>query len=538
MACRLRSECNDESDRGAIMRAMKWALGAAVAALLPFSAQSQTIRAVMHADIKIIDPIWTSAYNVRNYGYMVYDTLLAMDENLVVKPQMLEGWKISDDKLTYTFTLRDGLKFHDGAPVTSADCIASLQRWAPKDAMGQKLFSLVKELKPVDDKTFTLVLKEPYGLVLESLGKPSSTVPFIMPKRVADTPNNVQISDPTGSGPFVFRKDLWRPGEKTVYDKFKDYKPRSEPASGLAGGKVVNVDRVEWLNITDAQTAVNALLAGEIDYIDQPEIELLPLLAKDKNIVLGTYNKLGGQMNLRFNTLHKPFDNARIRQAALYALNQKDFLIAGFGDEKYYKECKALFICGTPFATDKGFEDKLNSDFAKSKEILKQEGYDGTPVVLLFATDTQTGRLSPIVKSLLERGGFTVDMQAMDWQTVLSRRTRKEAPDKGGWHAFITTWVSADLLDPIMMSYIAATCEKANVGWPCDPQIEKLRDAFSRATTEAERKELAVAIQVRASEYPMYANLGQYIMPVAMRTTITDQLSGPVPMFWNMKKKQ
>ena len=158
--------------------------------------------------------------------------------------------------------------------------------------------------------------------------------------------------------------------------------------------------------------------------------------------------------------------------------------------------------------------------------------------MLLYATDTQTGRLTPIVKSLLERGGFTVDMQAMDWQTVLSRRTRKEPPDKGGWHAFITTWVSADLLDPIMMSYIAATCEKANVGWPCDPQIEKLRDAFSRATAEAERKELAIAIQVRASEYPMYANLGQYIMPVAMRTTITDQLSGPVPMFWNMKKKQ
>ena len=402
------------------MRAIKWALGATAAALLSFSAQAQTLRAVMHADIKIIDPIWTSAYNVRNYGYMVYDTLLAMDEKLAVKPQMLEGWKISDDKLTYTFTLRDGLKFHDGAPVTSADCIASLQRWAPKDAMGQKLFSLVQELKPVDDKTFVMVLKEPYGLVLESLGKPSSTVPFIMPKRVADTPNNVQISDPTGSGPFVFRKDLWRPGEKTVYDKFKDYKPRAEPASGLAGGKVVHVDRVEWLNITDAQTAVNALMSGEIDYIDQPEIELLPLLAKDKNIVIGNYNELGGQMNVRFNTLHKPFDNAKIRQAALYALNQKDFLLAGFGDAKYYKECKALFICGTPFATDKGFEDKLNSDFAKSKEILKQEGYDGTPVVLLYATDTQTGRLTPILKSLLERGGFVVDMQAMDWQTVLS----------------------------------------------------------------------------------------------------------------------
>jgi peptide/nickel transport system substrate-binding protein len=517
---------------------MKCALGAAAAALLSFSAEAQTLRAVMHADIKIIDPIWTSAYNVRNYGYIVYDTLLAMDEKLVVRPQMLEGWKVSADKLVYTFTLRDGLKFHDGAPVTSADCIASLQRWAPKDGMGQKLFSFVKSLEAVDDKTFVLTLKEPYGLVLESLGKPSSFVPFIMPKRVADTPGNVQISDPTGSGPFVFRKDLWRPGEKTVYDKFKDYKPRSEPPSGLSGGKVVYVDRVEWLNITDAQTAVNALLAGEIDYIDQPEIELLPLLEKDKNITLRELNPLGGQINFRFNTLHKPFDNPRIRQAVLYALNQKDFLVAGFGSPKYYKECKALFVCGTPFATNAGYEDKLESDFAKSKVILKEAGYDGTPIVLLYATDTQTGRLTPILKSLLERGGFIVDMQAMDWQTVIARRSRREAPAAGGWHGFITTWVSADILDPVMSSYLAANCEKAAVGWPCDPKIEALRDAFAKATDDARRKELATEVQVRVSEFPTHVQLGQYNMPAAIRNTLSGHLQAPVPMFWNVKKAQ
>ena len=521
------------------MRKMKWAaLAAATTALFSATAEAQTLKVVMHSDVKIVDPIWTTAYIVRNYGYMVYDTLLAVDDKLDVKPQMLESWKVSDDKLTYTFTLRDGLKFHDGAPVKAEDCIASIKRWASRDAMGQKLMSFTKDLAVVDDKTFTLALKEPYGLVIESLGKPSSNVPFIMPKRIAETPGNTQIKEFIGSGPFVFRADLWRPGEKTVYDKFKDYKPRAEPPSALSGGKNVYVDRVEWINITDPQTAANALMTGEIDILEQPLIEMLPLLEKDKNIEVKDLNPLGSQYSLRFNVLHKPFDNAKIRQAALYALNQKDFLLAAINDPKYFKECKALFICGTPYATDAGFEDKLESNFAKSKEILKQEGYDGTPVVLLFATDTNTGRLTPIVKSLLERGGFVVDMQAMDWQTVLSRRARKEAPDKGGWHAFITTWVSADLLDPIMMSYIAATCEKANVGWPCDPQIEKLRDAFSRATTEAERKELAIAIQVRASEYPMYANLGQYIMPVAMRTTITDQLSGPVPMFWNMKKKQ
>jgi peptide/nickel transport system substrate-binding protein len=516
----------------------KWLLGAAAAALLSFSAEAQTtLKVVKHSDVKIIDPIWTTAYIVRNHGYMIYDTLFAVNDKLEVKPQMVETWKVSDDKLTYSFTLRDGLKFHDGAPVTSEDVIASLRRWASRDAMGQKLMSVVKDLTTVDAKSFALTLKEPYGLVIESLGKPSSLVPFIMPKRVADTPGNTQITDTTGSGPFVFRKDLWRPGEKAIYDKYKDYVPRKEPASGLSGGKVVYVDRVEWVNITDPQTIANALLTGEIDMIEQPVIELLPLLEKDKNIEVVDYNPLGLQYSLRFNVLHKPFDNARIRQAALYALNQKDVLLSAINDPKYFKECKALFICGTPFATSKGFEDKLNSDFAKSRQILKEENYDGTPVVLLYATDTNTGRTTPVIKSLLEQGGFKVDMQAMDWQTVLSRRARKEPLDKGGWSGFMTAWVSADLLDPIVSSFVAGSCDKAAIGWPCDEKLEKLRDEFARTTDPARRKELAEAVQVRVSEYPTHAHLGQYNIPVAKRKNVTGNLEAPAPVFWNIRKQ-
>ena len=520
------------------MRRVKGALAAAVAVLFSASVEAQTLKVVMHSDVKIVDPIWTTAYIVRNHGYMVYDTLLAVDDKLAVKPQMLESWKVSDDKLTYTFTLRDGLKFHDGAAVTAEDCIASIKRWASRDAMGQKLMSYTKALTAVDPKTFTLTLNEPYGLVIESLGKPSSNVPFIMPKRVAETPGNTQITDFTGSGPFVFRRDLWRPGEKAVYDKFKDYKPRAEPPSALSGGKNVYLDRVEWVNIPDPQTAANALLTGEIDMIEQPLIELLPMFEKDKNIEIVDYNPLGSQYSFRFNVLHKPFDNARIRQAVLYALNQKDFLLAGINHPKYFKECKALFICGTPYATDKGFEDKLSSNFAKSKEILKQEGYDGTPVVLLYATDTNTGRLTPVAKSLLERGGFVVDMQAMDWQTVLSRRSRKEPLNAGGWSGFMTSWVSADLLDPIVSAFVGAACDKAAIGWPCDAKIEELRDAFAKTTDPAKRKEYAEAVQVRESEYPTFAHLGQFNIPTAKRTTVTGNLTSPAPVFWNVRKKE
>lgn len=520
------------------MRRVKGALAAVAAVLFSASADAQTLKVVMHSDVKIVDPIWTTAYIVRNHGYMIYDTLLAVDDKLAVQPQMLESWKVSDDKLTYTFTLRDGLKFHDGAAVTAEDCIASIKRWASRDAMGQKLMGSVKAMTAVDPKTFTLVLNEPYGLVIESLGKPSSNVPFIMPKRVAETPGNTQITDFTGSGPFVFRRDLWRPGEKAVYDKFKDYKPRAEPPSALSGGKNVYLDRVEWVNIPDPQTAANALLTGEIDMIEQPLIELLPMFEKDKNIEIVDYNPLGSQYSLRFNVLHKPFDNARIRQAVLYALNQKDFLLAGINDPKYFKECKALFICGTPYATDKGFEDKLTSNFAKSKEILKQEGYDGTPVVLLYATDTNTGRLTPVAKSLLERGGFVVDMQAMDWQTVLSRRSRKEPLNAGGWSGFMTSWVSADLLDPIVSAFVGAACDKAAIGWPCDAKLEELRDAFAKTTDPAKRKEYAEAVQVRESEYPTFAHLGQFNIPVAKRTTVIGNLVSPAPVFWNVRKKE
>jgi peptide/nickel transport system substrate-binding protein len=505
---------------------------------LPTMASAQTLKVVMHSDVKILDPIWTTAYIVRNHGYMIYDTLFAVDDKLAVKPQMVDSWKVSDDKLTYTFTLRDGLKFHDGQPVTSADCIASIRRWAARDAMGQKLMEFTNDLVPVDDKTFTLTLKEPYGLVLESLGKPSSLVPFIMPKRVAETPANTQITEFVGSGPFVFRRDLWRAGETLVYEKFKDYKPRSEPASGLSGGKVVHLDRVEWLAISDPQTAVNALLNGEIDMIEQPVIELLPLMEKDKNIEIRDFNPLGSQYSFRFNTLHKPFNDAKVRQAALYALNQKDFLTAGIGNPKYFKECKAVFICGTPNATDKGFEDKLSSNFNKSKELLKEAGYDGTPVVVLYATDTNTGRLSPIVKALLERGGFVVDIQPMDWQTVLSRRARKEPPSAGGWSGFMTSWVSADLLDPIMSSFVSGACDKAAIGWPCDSKLEALRAAYARTTDTAERKSLAEQVQVRLSEYPTFAHLGQFNIPTARRTTVTGNLEAPAPVFWNVKKQQ
>ena len=503
------------------------------------SAQAQkTLRVVMHSDLKIVDPIWTTAYIVRNHGYMVYDTLFAQDANGEIKPQMADTYTVSDDKLTHTITLRDGLLWHDGAPVTAEDCAASIKRWAARDSVGQKLMSFVETISASDAKTIVIKLKSPTGLVLIGLGKPSSNVPFMMPKRVAETDPNTQISDFTGSGPFVFNKDLWKPGDKTVYVKFDKYKPRAEPASGLAGGKVVKVDRVEWRAISDQQQIANALLAGEIDFVEQPKHDLIPLYKKDPNIVVKDYNPLGNQYVFRMNWTQKPFDNPKVRQAIFYAFNQKDFLEGVIGNPEFYKECKAMFICGTSLATEKGMEDKFTSNFAKARELLKEGGYDGTPIVLMQSTDLDVlTNLAPVGKSLLEKAGFKVDMQSMDWQTLVGRRVKKDAPSAGGWNAAFTSWVAADVTNPISAAFVNASCEKAAWGWPCDEALEKLRDDFARATEPAKQKEIAEAVQVRVSEVGTHVYLGQWYQPQVHRNTVTNFITAPAPVFWNVELK-
>src|SRR6266705_7111479 len=257
-------------------------------------AAGKTIAAVMHSDLRIIDPGFTTAYITRDHGYMVYDTLLATDSSFHIQPQMAD-WKVSDDKLTYTFTLRDGLKWHDGAPVTAEDCVASLKRWAKADAMGQKLMDFTASLEATDAKTVTLKLKEPYGLVLESIGKPSSYVPFMMPKRMAETPAGQQMKEQIGSGPSKFVAAEFQPGVKAVYEKNADYVPRKEPASWTSGGKGVKVDRVEWITMADAQTAVNALQSGDIDFMENPSFDILPVLAANKDLKIQNLNQLGFQ---------------------------------------------------------------------------------------------------------------------------------------------------------------------------------------------------------------------------------------------------
>lgn len=502
-------------------------------------AQNTVLRIVPHSNLAILDPIWTTAYMSRNHGYMIYDTLFATDEKAQIKPQMVESWTESPDKRLWTFKLRKGLEFHDGKPVTSEDVVASLQRWGKRDAMGSALFQFVLRMDTPSPDTFRIFLNEANGFMLEALGKPSSNVPFIMPKRIADTDAFKQIEEHIGSGPYIFKRDEFKPGDKAVYLKNPKYVPRSEPPSGTAGGKHVYVDRVEWnLALRDAQAQINALQKGEIDILEQLPFDHYEAAKKDPNIQLPKYANLGLSYMARFNHLAKPFDNVKVRQAVIAAFSQEPFLRAQVGVKDLYKSCYSLFICGSPFGSLAGSELQSKSNMKKAQDLLKASGYDGTPIVVLKPTDLASiQKLPDVAAQLLRQAGFKVDLQAMDWQTLVGRRAKKDAPDKGGWHMFLTAWGAFDVWNPISNPAMDTRGEKSTwFGWATDEKMVELRNQFMRATDESVKKKLADQIHARAFDQALYVGLGEFDQPMAARKNISGFFVTNGNIYWNLKK--
>ncbi len=496
-----------------------------------------TVNAVMQSGLRILDPVITTTFITRFHGFMIYDTLIAQDSQLKPKPQMAD-WTVSDDQKLYTFTLRDGLKFHDGAPVTSNDVIASIKRWGQKDAGGQIILARTETLAAQDEKTILWKLSKPFAPLLEIVSKQSSLPLFIMPARVAATPVDQAITDYTGSGPFKFVQSEFKPGVSVAYDKFADYVPRNEPADGMSGGKVVNVDRVNWVNMPDIQTAVGAISSGEIDYIEQMPIDLIPLVEGDENVKVETRAKTEMQTMARMNFLHPPFNNQKVRRAALKAISQTPVLAAIVGDPKYYSVCGAVLGCDTQYGSEEDARSLTTGDgMEEAKKLLQEAGYDGTPIVLLAPTDSAALATQPVtIAQMLRNAGFTVDLQSMDWQTLVSRRAGQAAPKDGGWGMFVTNWMVIDIANPLTNAMLNGKGNQAWFGWPDDKDLEALKAEFIDANSYDLQRVIADKIQTHAIEQVLEVPLGQYTLPQARRVSITDMLDAPTPVFWNLKK--
>ncbi|MGE0222710.1 MAG: ABC transporter substrate-binding protein [Acetobacteraceae bacterium] len=500
-------------------------------------ANTRTLRFVPHANLTLLDPIFTTATVTTNHGWAIYDTLFSIDNDFQPRPQMAEGYTVSDDGRTYLIRLRDGLKFHNGEPVRAQDCAASLSRWARRETIGQSMSKFIDTWGVQDDRTVRVTLKQPLPIFMPMLARGGSSVPFIMPEHVAKTDPFKQITETIGSGPFIFVKDAFVPGASVLYVRNPDYVPRSEPASWTSGGKVAHFDRIEWKIIPDSATAAAALQSGEVDWYEWVQADLVPLLRKAPDIRVGTAHRLGINGILRFNHLHPPFNNAAIRQAVMMAVDQADYLAAISGnDPDGTRTCKALFPCGTTDGREIG-ASAMPGDLAKAKAALQAAGYNGEKVVIINPTDLPPiGPMGDVTNDLLKRLGMNVELAASDWGTVTKRRASREPVDKGGWSITHTLTPSFTIGTPIGNHYIRGLGPTGWFGWYGNAKIEQLTEAWMLAPTAQERAGIADAIQTEAFLTVPSVPLGQFQMYNAYRSNLTGVVEAFGALFWNIRR--
>ncbi|KQK28947.1 hypothetical protein ARD30_06375 [Bosea thiooxidans] len=505
------------------------------------AAGKKELRYIPEADLNILDPVWSTSTIVAVYGHMVFDTLYGFDKDYNVHPQMAEGHSVSDDKLQWTVKLRDGLQFHDGQPVLAKDCVASIQRWGKRDFMGSALLSVVETLTAVDDRTLQFKLKKPFPLLPMTLATSGSNMPAMMPERLAQTSPNEQVRESIGSGPYRFVKEEWVSGSKAVFEKFAGYKPRSDsfPPSYTAGPKIAHFDRVVWNIIADASTAAAALQAGEVDIIEMVGADFLPVLKAEPSVQLLPRSTPNFAI-MRFNHLQPPFNNPAIRQALLKAIDQRAIMAGTFGEENkaFWQFGVGYFSPDSPMANKAGLEAFTSPrDFKKAAAEIKAAGYDGEPVVVLDPVDYPwTHPCTLLAADTLKKVGLNVDIQAMDWGTLMQRRQSQEPPGKGGWNIFLTALSGMSNFNPVGHIGLRGNGKDAWVGWPTAPRLEELRQQWLDAPDEAAQKKICEEIQKQALVDVPYIPLGAFATVSGYSNNLTDiQLQRP--LFTTMKTK-
>jgi peptide/nickel transport system substrate-binding protein len=500
------------------------------------AAAATTLKFIPVIDLAFVDPVYSTAQVSRNHGFMVFDTLYGMNTRLEISPQMAEGHRIERDGLQWDILLRDGLVWHDGDTVTARDCVASIRRWAKRDPWGDAVMQATDELSAPDDRTIRFRLKRPFPMLSYALGKAAVPACFMMPERLAQTDPFKVIPEVIGSGPFRFKADERIPGARNVYERFDRYKPRE---SGIpdwtAGPKLVHYDRVEWTTMPDAATGASALQTGEQHWQETTPHDLLPVLRRNRQIQTKVLDPLGYACLMRINHLHPPFNNPAIRRALLGAIDQQAFMTAVAGDDPAYQHSPIGFFCpGTPMAGEDGLEVfKGPRDYDRVKRDLKAAGYNGEKVVLLVPADSLAQKpLGDVAASVMQKAGMNVEYTALDFGTVLQRRTRKSPIEEGGWSAFVANWQGMDWLTPA--GHLTLRGDGSYPGWSTSPRSEALRQRWIEATDPAEQQRLAREIQAVSFEEVPYYPLGQYKQPTAYRTSITGVMNGTA-VFWGVK---
>jgi peptide/nickel transport system substrate-binding protein len=494
---------------------------------------------VPQANLTSLDPVWTTATVTRNFALMVYDMLYGRDEAFVPRPQMVEGHVIDDDGKRWTMKLRDGLLWHDGTPVLARDCLASLKRWMARDAVGATINLRVDAIEAPDDRTLVWRLSRPFPLLPYFLSKVQPQ-PVMMPERIASTIDPFkQVTEIVGSGPFRFLPKEYVSGAFVAFEKFDRYKPRNEPASYTAGGHQVFVDRVEWKVIPDSATAANALTAGEVDWLELPQPDLLGMLKQATGVTTGLLDLYGTVGVLRPNHLNAPTNNVGVLRAMFASIDQKEVMTAAMGDDPTtWRAPMGYFLPGSKSANDAGMEFvRKKHSIDEVRRMLDEAKYGGEAIAFLHPTDQIAyDAFSSVVVDAFRKVGLKIDEQNLDWGTVVQRRPSKAPLEKGGWSMFPAGAPGPEYVDPLLANTLRSNGAKAWFGWPDDPVLEAAYEAWIDAPNDAERYKQATAFQAAAFKSIPSIPLGQYLPHAAWRSNVTGLVKGSAPVFWGAKK--
>jgi len=522
--------------------------GAALAAGLPRAALAQpaasrTLKYVPHANPGNIDPFTNTAFVARDHAFLVFDQLYGMNERFEPVPQMVQGHVTENGGLLWRFTLREGLKFHDGSPVRGRDAVASIRRWGRRDAFGQELMARVADMTEESDRVFSIRLNRAFPKMLEAFSKVTTSCLFVMPERLANVDPFQNITEAVGSGPYRFIANEWVPGSRLAYARNPDYVPVPNGTPSMtAGPKVAHFDRVEWHIIPDASTAAAALQSGEIDWWEQPTADLFPLVARNRNIGVDIINNSGLIGIFRPNHLTAPFNNPAVRRAVLTAINQIDFMTAVIGTSgvdgrpDLRREGIGYFAPESPSASNVGL-DKLRKNLDAARGELQAAGAMGARMILMNATDLSSINAATLVGAdLFRRMGFNVELISTDWGTLVARRASKNPLEGGGWSGFFTFWSGVDHWNPASHASIRGHGDNAWPGWPTIPAIEAQRNAWFDAPNDAAALAATTEMQRIAFDEVPYVPTGMYYQPTAYRRNITGMLKGQPPLFWNLRR--
>jgi peptide/nickel transport system substrate-binding protein len=481
------------------------------------------LKVALNASPPTLDYQSTTTGLTKKVAWHIYEGLFTLDKDYKVIPMLAESLpEISPDGTTFTIKLRQNVPFHNGQVMKADDVIASLNRWFQIAPSGRDIMNDLESLTKKDDATIVLKLKRPYGVLLEALANPDQSA-IIMPAAIATAAGKDPVKEFIGTGPYKFAE--WKPDQYIKLVRFDAYAARSEEASGLGGKKVAYLDEIQFLPVKDETVRGDGVATGEYDVADIVPADSYDRLKENKDLQLVVekpFRWVGGV----FNTTKAPFNNVKARQAVLAAVNPSEVMTAAIGAQPFWRLDAGLSFLETAYHSDAAKELYNQNNPEKAKQLLKESGYNGEPVVLLTTKDYPYMYKSALVtKANLEAVGFKVDLQVYDWATVTARRG-----DKSKWDMFFTGFLFS--VEPTAIPFIPATGSWP--GWYKSDAMQKLIQEFQSKVDFAGRKSVADKIQQLFYEEVPVVKYGDSFELVVLNKNVQGYRNMIDITFWNV----